>query len=83
MNDRGNTSLHDVFMMMLSDMVALERNMPHMQPTQVKRQIRSIASQMSEYLPEVEEFDQIQGKVMELERRVRILGLGRGGNEGV
>ncbi len=82
MKDRGNPSLHDVFMIMLSDMMALERNMSHMQPTQVKRQLRSIAGQMSDYLPEVEEFDQIQDKVIELERRVRILGLGREGSEG-
>lgn len=82
MNDRENPSLHDVFLMMLSDIVALEGNMSHLEPTQVKGQLRSLAHQMSEYLPEVEEFDQIQGKVTELERRVKILGLGNQGPEG-
>lgn len=82
MNDRSTPSLHDVFLMLLSDVIALEGKISHMRPQQVQRQLRTLAAEMSEFLPEVEAFDKIQDKVTELERRVRILGLGRGGGEG-
>ena len=78
MNDRISPSVHDMLFLLLSDMIALERNVAQLRPQQIQRQLRRLSSQLSDMLPDVEEFDQLDEKISQLEKRIRIIGLSQG-----
>lgn len=78
MYNHQQANLHDAILMILSDLCALEQNMEKANTADLQRQIRRVANELSDFLPEIEAYGELEEKIARMEKRIRILGLQRG-----